>query len=300
MDAIFAQTSTTRRSAGIPSLMTGILTANAEDPAFDDVMARLMEIAQIEARVSQTDGSSLPQVHAYNCLKDIFKNSLLASQGNKVERFLPQCLELAANGLRSEVWAIRNCGLLFLRSLSNCLFGSHESKSTIEAGWDGKANRIAYHRYPSLPGVLVNLLKAGGQQMMEATTMATTITTSAGAEAVFPALDIVRRAGPPDMMREELQGHIATYLASSVWHVREMAARTLCSCLLDEQWLVSIDALLIQALADESPNANNRVHGVLLVLKFVFERLDEVAPELISSKSEKKEKRMALSTDKFE
>ena len=264
--------------------MTGILTANADDPAFDAVMARLMEIAQTEARVSETDGSNLPQVHAYNCLKDIFKNSLLASQGNKVERFLPQCLELAANGLRSEVWAIRNCGLLLLRSLSNCLFGSNEGKSTIEAGWDGKANRIAYHRYPSLPGVLVNLLKAG-QQMMEATTMATSISTSAGAEAVFPALDIVRRAGPPEVMRYELQGHIATYLASPVWHVREMAARTLCSCLLDDQWLISIDGLLIQALADDSPNAKNRVHGVLLALKFVFERLEEIAPERITSES---------------
>lgn len=133
-------------------MITGILAANASHPNFAQVMDTLMAIAAREAKVSETDGSRLPQVHAYNCLKDIFKNSLLTALGNKSESYLPQCLELAASGLRSEVWAIRNCGLIFLRSLIDSLFGTHESKAVIEAGWDGKANRIHYHRYPNLPG----------------------------------------------------------------------------------------------------------------------------------------------------
>lgn len=278
MREIFAQVSTTRRSAGIPALITGILSANSDHPSFEEVMEKLIEIASIEARVRETDDTSLPQVHAFNCLKDIFKNSFLTSMGNKSENYLPQCLELAANGLKSKVWAIRNCGLILLRSLIDCLFGSHESKSMIEAGWDGKANRIAYHRYTTLPNVLLSLLKSG-HQMMGPTAIG-----SAGAESVFPALDIVRRAGPPDALRNELQVHIAAYLASPVWHVREMAARTLCSCLLHEGWLSALKSLLLKALNGQSFSAQNEVHGVLLVMKFVFDRLSEVAPERLNRK----------------
>lgn len=256
--------------------MTGILSANAEEPSFDDVMQKLLSIARIEAFVSETDGSKLPQVHAYNCLKDIFKNSLLTSLGNKSEKYLPECLELAASGLRSEVWAIRNCGLILLRSLIDCLFGSHESKSMIEAGWDGKANRIPYHRYPSLPEVLRSLLETGHK------IMSNVYDASSAAESVFPALDIIRRAGPPDLLRAEIQSHIIQYLSSPVWHVREMAARTMCSCLLHDKWLISVKEVFQSALTS-TKNNQNYVHGALLTLKFVFERLGEVSLDKITT-----------------
>lgn len=276
MKAIYSQASTTRRSAGIPSMITGILAANAAHPTFGQVMDTLMTLAAKEARVSETDGSNLPQVHAYNCLKDIFKNSLLTSLGNKSESYLPQCLGLAASGLRSEVWAIRNCGLIFLRSLIDNLFGTHESKAMIEAGWDGKANRIHYHRYPNLPAVLKNLLQSGHKILDQS---ATSNAGSAAAESVFPALDIIRRAGPPDLLRDEIQVDVAAYLSSPVWHVRDMAARALCSCLLHERWLGAIKEIINTAMNDQSKNKQNRIHGVLLALKFVIERLNEVAHE---------------------
>ncbi|OAA74099.1 HEAT repeat protein [Cordyceps fumosorosea ARSEF 2679] len=272
MDAINSQVSTTRRSAGIPSLITGILSANAVNPSFDSVMETLIKIAGTEAQVTEIDDTQLPQVHAYNCLKDIFKSSVLTALGNKSEAYLPRCLELAAGGLRSEVWAVRNCGLIFLRSLIDCLFGSHESKQMIEAGWDGQANRIPYHRYPNLPEVLRGLLRSGHGVMA-----VTSPLSAAAAESVFPALDIIRRAGPPALLRDEIQGDVAHYLSSSVWHVREMAARTLCSCLLHDQWLGTIKQVYGQAQSASGGMRLNYIHGVLLTLKFVFERLSEVS-----------------------
>lgn len=83
-------------------MITGILSADAESPSFDRVIADLTDVAQREARVTKTDGSNLPQVHALNCLKDIFKSAHLAQMG-KVERHIPQCLELAAGCLKAEV-----------------------------------------------------------------------------------------------------------------------------------------------------------------------------------------------------
>jgi hypothetical protein len=101
---------------------------------------------------------------------------------------------------------------------------------------------------------------------------------------VFPALDIIRRAGPPELLRDQLEVSIAAYLASAVWHVREIAARTLCSCLLHERWFDSLQGLLQGALQRGDAALKNHVHGVLLAFKFVIERLAEVAPELLLRK----------------
>jgi hypothetical protein len=94
------QASTTRRSAGIPALMTGVLAANSESPSFPEIFRRLGEIASKDARVAETDGSNLPQVHALNCLRDIFRSSLLSK---RADEFLTDTLQLAAKSLKSEV-----------------------------------------------------------------------------------------------------------------------------------------------------------------------------------------------------
>ncbi|EFQ24898.1 uncharacterized protein GLRG_00042 [Colletotrichum graminicola M1.001] len=277
-ECIFAQASTTRRSAGIPAMITGIVSANAPRPSFDKVIEELVTIAQKPAYNSESDGSKLPQVHALNCLKDMFKSSFITQLGKSAPH-IPGCLELAASSLKSEVWGIRNCGLLFLRSLLDNLFGTNESKATLEAGWDGKTTRLQYHKYPVLPGVLLNLLRSG-REVMKPTTLGSTI----AAESVFPALDILRRAGPPDASRDELYGLVAGYLASPVWHVREMAARALCSFLLkDDGWVAAAAAIVGDALAAAPASRNNHIHGALLTVKAVFERLSDVAPRKLSS-----------------
>lgn len=182
--------------------------------------------------------------------------------------FPAECLHISPSS-----WAIRNCGLLLLRSLIDCLFGTGETKASNEAGWDGKATRIHYHRYATLPGVLVGLLKGGQGSILPG------LQNTRGAESVFPALDIIRRAGPPDALREELQGYIATYLASPVWHLREMAARTLCSCLLHDGWLDVMEATMNDALVGAGGKVDqNRLHGAYLALKFVFEKMVAVMP----------------------
>lgn len=259
LNCIHTQRSTTRRSAGIPALMTGILASNADTPSFKEVMTTLQEIAAKPAWMSETDGSNLSQVHAFNCLKEVFKSSLLSKNA---ELYLAECLQLATTSLKSEVWAIRNCALLLLRSLIDNLFGTNESKTAMETGWDGKTLRISYTKYSSLPPILLSLLKDGDQAMESGT-----LTQSSAAESVFPALEIIRRAGPPESNRDELYRHITKYLGSRQWHVREIAARTLCSFLLNGDWLASIEGLFAG-----SRGSANRMHGTLLTVKFFVER----------------------------
>jgi Putative death-receptor fusion protein (DUF2428) len=49
---------------------------------------------------SEKDETNLPQVHAMNCLKEIFKSSSL---GKKPESHIADCLQLAADSLNSDV-----------------------------------------------------------------------------------------------------------------------------------------------------------------------------------------------------
>ncbi len=100
ISCIMTQASTTRRSAGIPSLIAAVLTANAASPSFDEVYGTLEEIGKKSVRMSETDGSNLPQVHALNSLRDIFRSSLLSK---KAEGYLARTLHLAATSLKSEV-----------------------------------------------------------------------------------------------------------------------------------------------------------------------------------------------------
>ncbi|KAK0722821.1 putative death-receptor fusion protein-domain-containing protein [Lasiosphaeria miniovina] len=254
---IMTQASTTRRSAGIPSLIAAILLANVQSPSFGEVFNTLGEIGKKTVRLSETDGSNLPQVHALNCLREIFRSSVLSK---KAESYLGMALNLAANSLKSEVWAIRNCGLLLLRSLIDCLLGTGESKAIIESGWDGHSVRISYKKYPTLPGVILGLLQSVDGVL-------DVVSQSGAAEAVFPALDIIRRAGPPEEHRAELRKHIEGYLGSRIWHVREIAAKTLCSFLLQEDWITEVESLLGQF----EKHANG-LHGTLLAARFVLER----------------------------
>jgi hypothetical protein len=149
-----------------------------------------------------------------------------------------------------------------LRSLIDCLFGTSESKIVTEAGWDGKSIRLAYERYPTLPEILLNLMAVEPSQQLNHTSP------QIGAvESVFPALDIIRRAGPPQRLRAEIYACIEAHLGNSIWHVRDIAARTICTLLLDERWLEGLTDLL-----EACGNSTNQIHGVFLATKYLLER----------------------------
>jgi hypothetical protein len=100
---IYEQSSTTRRSAGIPALMTGILSAYSKTPALEDVMEQLKTLARQPAAFTAKDETSLPQVHAMNCLKEIFKSSSL---GKRCDNHIADCLQIAAESLKSKMYVV--------------------------------------------------------------------------------------------------------------------------------------------------------------------------------------------------
>ena len=86
-------------------MITGILSAFPEDAFFDDVVLDLQAIADGPISNDQdTDDARLPQVHALNCLKDMFTD---ARFGTSTERHMADTLEIAVSCLESHVYVER-------------------------------------------------------------------------------------------------------------------------------------------------------------------------------------------------
>lgn len=138
------------------------------------------------------------------------------------------------------------------------MLGTSESKEATEAGWDGRSIRISYDRYPKLPELLIRLLSSE-------------ITDSADAKEVFPALEFLRRVGPPEkdraQFREKFFAHVIQHLNCSTWDVRDLAARTACTFLLDDDWVTTVVELL-----NPNQTSSNGLQGILLLIKYLMQK----------------------------
>lgn len=135
------------------------------------------------------------------------------------------------------------------------MFGNYESKISTDAGWDGLSIKLSYEKYGALPDRLIKLLDVETDD-------------ERAIQSVMPALDIIRRAGPPDQHRSQIYDLVSRHLGSRVWMVRGIAARTMCT-LMRDNWVNSAVKLL-----ECCSEASNRCHGILLTLKHLLERYD--------------------------
>ncbi|KAB8648459.1 hypothetical protein FH972_026117 [Carpinus fangiana] len=202
----------TRRSAGIPAAVVGLLTAGID---FGKAVNDLEKIAMRGTGAFGDGQVDLPQVHALNCLRAAFSATKVAAESDP---YIVKVIGIAAKALSSDLWPIRNCGLMLLRGLIDRLLGSHESFDDAFAATTG--SRLAYDRYPGLLELLVSLLRP-----TVATDDATVDRQEVSAESLFPALDLFRRAPPPPEACKNIVELVLQAADSSQWHIREVAAR---------------------------------------------------------------------------
>lgn len=253
----------TRRSAGLPALLCGILIADKSSKVLAQSFKDLEQIARQDVDAKSAEEGSLAQVHAMNCLKDVFKNARLGEQS---EGYIATGLQLAADALRSDVWAIRNCGLMLFRALIDRLLGTDQLY--FEDGISGQ-KYISVEQHPELLDVILGLLP-------QPTTHAEAA--SIRYEGVFPALQLLQHTRIPDTRLQEVKTAVQILIAGPSWHVRDKAARTLASL------IVIRDAEEImheaQSLVD-SAESENALHGAILTARYTLRRLtrnDEVTP----------------------
>ncbi|KAF2015270.1 HEAT repeat protein-like protein [Aaosphaeria arxii CBS 175.79] len=261
-------TSITRRSAGIPSLITGIVASESPpDPLFRRAMDDLVKELSQEAHDSNIEESRLPQVHALNSIKEIYTTSKLSSVS---ESYIGEGLDIAARTLSSNVWPIRNCGLMLFKALIERLLGSDEAQDWKEAD-RARSSRFSYNNYPTLVGILIGLLDPNGPLKKSMTTAEGGSPMDLhGAEGVFPALQILRQAPPPEESRQLITQSVFHLLGSPHWHLRDMAARTIVSLKYPHEYIDTVVTLLSSIKI--SKTSHNAQHGILSCVKYLLRK----------------------------
>ena len=168
---------------------------------------------------------------------------------------------------------------MLFKALIERLLGSDEAQDWKDQDRT-KTSRFSYSSYPSLVGILVDLLDPNGplRQSMASTTDNTPMDLH-GAEGVFPALQILRQAPPPESHRDTITQSVSYLLSSPHWHLRDMAART----------LVSLKRLhehknTVLTLIGSLDGPLRSQHGKLLACKYVLQKYLQASTESTTGK----------------
>ncbi|KAF2164711.1 hypothetical protein M409DRAFT_67812 [Zasmidium cellare ATCC 36951] len=250
----------TRRSAGIPSLLCGILIADRSGKLLSNAVTDLETIARQPVDAASAEEGSLPQVHAMNCLKDMLKNSRLGEQS---EKYVPRALQLAADALRSDVWAVRNCGLMLFRAVIDRLLGTDQSPFGDD---DASQKLISIHQHPQLIDVILDLLSNSNQAQTGLST---------GFEGVFPALQLLQHVQVPLYRLDVAKRAVESLTASASWHIRDKAARSLAALMAREEPLEALNN--VQTFIIDNVASQNALRGALLTAQHFITRLRRAA-----------------------
>lgn len=250
--------SITRRSGGLPFLITAILTAeysslkkkrkkNEIPPLFQQTFEKLYHIATQPFNESTGEETlELPQVHALNSIKFIFIESQLSEICN---HYVDRSLDLALSKFATKHWSMRNASVMLFTALQNRLFGTKKIDtnhlSTISA-------RLFFSRYKGLQQVLLRNFERA-------------LSSEAEVENLFPILTILSRLHfvPGYTPVLDFKPLLLQSLQNKYWKVREMAARAL-PCVVDDDAYFEQIADLIQLVHFGN---NNELHGFLLAIK---------------------------------
>jgi hypothetical protein len=243
----------TRRSAGLPSLLCGILIADTSRSFIHRAFTDLQTIAKAPVIAAADEEGSLAQVHAMNCIKDIMKNTRL---GEHSERHISPTMRLAATALQSSVWAIRNCGLMLFRAVIDRLLGTSEAHLDESTEL---AKQIFLAEQPEVLAVLMGILHDSAEGIDQG---------SSRYEGVFPSLQLVQQSRLPEDARNQIKDDVVALTASPRWHVRDKAARTYASLVdLSEAALESV------VLIETGTSSHNAFHGRLLAARYIMAQL---------------------------
>ncbi|KAL6716949.1 hypothetical protein ACLMJK_004862 [Lecanora helva] len=256
--------SLTRRSAGLPAMITGVLAASRVGVFFNDVISDLQATATLPVTTGLNDDEArLPQVHALNCLKDVFTDARFSTSS---ERHMAGSLEIAASCLENEIWAIRNCGLMLFKALIRRLNGGTDTSSTKASASHRRSSALAYQKYPSLSKLVVELLNSSDRLVIEAVEWGASSTIKT-AQKVYAALEVIERSGLPPSERANVEASVWRHAQSPDWSIRDKAAKTLSLITEDRDIGRSCEPLLLIGWKSQ-----NELHGKLLYLQFLLKR----------------------------
>ncbi|KAL7751641.1 hypothetical protein RI367_003107 [Sorochytrium milnesiophthora] len=251
--------SITRRSAGLPYIVLALVVCDASRKQFLPMTMRMLhDIASETSSPDETSTVDLPQVHALNILRRLFEDAKL---GQDVRPYTADALTLSIDKLSSPIWAVRNCAMMLFTALVNRVFGSkkrrdeHHSMNKITA-------KEFFHRYPTLHGVLLGHFSTATASMVPATSGQIKLPAT-----LHPVLILLSRLHPSPLDTANQMFSMDPFVplieqcsASSIWKVREMAAKAMAPLVAP----ADVASFCCQLVAASVHMKQNQAHGALL------------------------------------
>ncbi|XP_053476778.1 thyroid adenoma-associated protein [Ictalurus furcatus] len=260
----------TRRSAGIPFYIQALLSSEPKSSSCSLLKMTVRELTALAmpSHDGATDRSTVPQVHALNILRALYRDTRL---GENIVPFVAEGLQAAVLGFTSPIWAVRNSSTLLFSTLITRIFGvkrgkDEHSKKNKMTGWE------FFTRFPALyPFLLSQLEDAAGS-----------VDSDAGRVKLHPSLFllllVLGRLYPSPMDGSSSPLGLASFRPfiircsrSAVYRIREMAARALVPFVLVTDVPSTIRTLLEDLPVKAGPGIQqNHIHGTLLQVLFLL------------------------------
>ncbi|XP_053445859.1 thyroid adenoma-associated protein isoform X2 [Nycticebus coucang] len=251
----------TRRSAGIPFYIQALLASEPKKGKMDLLKITMKELISLAGPTDDSQ-STVPQVHALNILRALFRDTRL---GENIIPYVADGAKAAILGFTSPIWAVRNSSTLLFSTLITRIFGVKKGKDELS-----KTNRMTgrefFSRFPELYPFLLKQLEA------VANTVDSDMAGPSHHTSMFLLLLVLERLYPSPMDGTASTLSTAPFVPfiircgrSPVYRSREMAARALVP-------FVMIDHIpnTICTLLDTLPSCTDRyfrqnhIHGTLL------------------------------------
>ncbi|XP_073528138.1 tRNA (32-2'-O)-methyltransferase regulator THADA isoform X2 [Phyllobates terribilis] len=265
----------TRRSAGIPFYIQALLASEPKNSKAGLLKMTMKELISLAMPLSDLSGNSstIPQVHALNILRAVFRDTRL---GENVIPYVGEGTQAAILGFTSPVWAVRNSSTLLFSTLITRIFGVKRGKDE-----RSKKNRMTgrefFSRFPTLYPFLLEQLEV----------VANTVDSQTGESKLHPSLYllllILSKLYPSPMDGTYSALSMAPFIPfimrcghSPVHRSREMAARALVPFLMVQD-IPQTAANLLRSLPDTSGCIvrQNHIHGVLLQVLYMLQSFFE-------------------------
>ncbi|XP_060103491.1 tRNA (32-2'-O)-methyltransferase regulator THADA [Heteronotia binoei] len=251
----------TRRSAGIPFYIQALLASEPKKGKTGLLKMTLEELISLTSP-SDTPQSTIPQVHALNILRALFKDTHL---GENIIPYVADGMQAAILGFTSSVWAVRNSSTLLFSTLITRIFGVKRGKDE-----NSKKNRMTgrefFTRFPNLYSFLLNQLEV----------VTSTMDSESGKLKLHPSLFllllILGKLYPSPMDGAYSTLSMAPFIPfilkcghSAVYRSREMAGRALVPFIMINQVPQTVRSLLVGLPDCTDPCVKqNAVHGTLV------------------------------------
>ncbi|XP_059407167.1 thyroid adenoma-associated protein homolog isoform X2 [Carassius carassius] len=261
-------TSVTRRAAGLPMLILGVLAAEDSSkirPLLAQTINTLQDTAKAPLPQDWDQTLDLPQVCAVHTLQALVKGS---SVGVAVLQYTPVVAILSLTLLSSPCWAMRNAALQLYSSLCTRMLGQQPSGEEGSAH-SGMSSPSFFNLYPALQPFLQGALESAATDLHDATLLLH--------PSLYPVLTLLAKLQPG---AEEQTRALREFLpplfllaASPVYCVRVMSSRALVAMIPPSEYLATVLQSVEKLPASpDVVGCHNRLHGQLLQIGAILAR----------------------------